>query len=166
MQSAYHNLPTIGGVMQHDGVQFKATDRKYSSDDKRATYSFNIAETYPPEAGVKSWVRTVTLDRVRDRVVVEEDFELERAVPVSLTVMTPRIATVDPAGSIALKLASGDGTTSVLKYDGAAIEPKVETIALTDAGLRMSWGPQVYRILLNSKQPVTSGKWSYEFGHA
>jgi len=166
MQSAYHNLPTIGGVMQHDGVQFKATDRKYSSDDKRATYSFNIAETYPPEAGVKSWVRTVTLDRVRDRVVVEDNFELERAVPVSLTVMTPRIATVDSAGSIALKLASGDGTTSVLKYDGAAIEPKVETIALTDAGLRMSWGPQVYRILLNSKQPVTSGKWSYEFGHA
>jgi hypothetical protein len=29
-------------------------------------------------------------------------------------------------------------------------------------GLRMSWGDQIYRILLNSKQPVVSGKWSYE----
>jgi hypothetical protein len=166
MQSAYHNLPTIGGVMQHDGVQFKATDRKHSSDDKRATYSFNIAETYPPEAGVKSWVRTVTLDRVSDRILVEENFDLERAVPVSLTVMTPRIATVDPIGSITLKLAAGDGTASRLKYDGVAIEPKVETIELTDAGLRMSWGPQVYRILLNSKEPVARGKWTYEFAHA
>ena len=166
MQSAYHNLPTIGGVMQHDGVQFKATDRKHSSDDKRATYSFNIAETYPPEAGVKSWVRTVTLDRVSDRILVEENFDLERAVPVSLTVMSPRIATVDPIGSITLKPAAGDGTASRLKYDGVAIEPKVETIELTDAGLRMSWGPQVYRILLNSKEPVARGKWTYEFAHA
>jgi hypothetical protein len=166
MQSAYHNLPTIGGVMQHEGVKFKATDRKYSSDDKRATYSFNIAEAYPAEAGVKSWVRTVTLDRVRDRITVEENFELERAVLVSLSVMTPRTVNTDVAGAISLKLASGDGSISVLKYDGAAIEPKVETVELADQGLRMSWGPQVYRILLNSKQPVSSGKWSYEFAHA
>jgi hypothetical protein len=80
--------------------------------------------------------------------------------------MTPRIATVDPIGSITLKLAAGDGTASRLKYDGVAIEPKVETIELTDAGLRMSWGPQVYRILLNSKEPVARGKWTYEFAHA
>ena len=166
MQSAYHNLPTIGGVMQHDGVQYKATDRKYSSNDQRATYSFNIAEAYPKEAGVKSWVRTITLDRVKDVITVEEDFELERAVPVSLTVMTPRMATVDPGGSITLKLASGSGADSLLKYDGAQIEPKVETIKLADRGLRMSWGDQIYRILLNSKQPVSSGKWSYEFRHA
>src|ERR1039458_9780307 len=40
MQSAYHNLPTIGGVMQHDGVKFQATDRKFDSNGDRATYSF------------------------------------------------------------------------------------------------------------------------------
>src|SRR5208337_1554777 len=28
MQSAYHNLPTVGGVMQQNGVEFAATDRK------------------------------------------------------------------------------------------------------------------------------------------
>jgi hypothetical protein len=61
MQLAYHNLPTIGGVMQQDGVGFKATDRKYASDEKRATYSFDIASAYPVEAGVKSWIRTVTI---------------------------------------------------------------------------------------------------------
>jgi hypothetical protein len=163
MQSAYHNLPTIGGVMQKDGVEFQATDRKFSTDADRARYSFNIAEAYPKEAGVKSWVRTVTLDRKTDKITVEENFELERAVSVALSVMTPRLVTVDASGSIQLKLASGEGKDSLLKYDAAQIDPKVETIKLDDMGLRMSWGPQIYRILLSSKQPVASGKWSYEF---
>jgi hypothetical protein len=152
--------------MQHDGVKFKATDRKYESDDMRATYSFDIASAYPAEAGVKLWIRTVTLDRVQNRITVEEKFELSRAVPIALTVMTPRVATVEAAGSMLLKLASGEGTVSRLKYDGATLEPTVETKALDDAGLRMSWGSQVYRILLTSKQPVASGKWTYEFARA
>jgi hypothetical protein len=162
MQSAWHNLPTIGDVMQHDGVKFQATDRKFDSDDDHATYSFNIAEAYPREAGVKSWVRTVKLDRKANKITVEENFELERAAPVSLTVMTPRLVTIDPAGSITLKLAKGEGKDALLKYDAGQIEAKVETKALDDMGLRMSWGDQIYRILLNSKQPVVSGKWSYE----
>lgn len=29
MQSAYHNLPTIGGIMQHDGAPYRASDLKY-----------------------------------------------------------------------------------------------------------------------------------------
>lgn len=164
MQSAYHNLPTIGGVMEHAGPPYKATERKYSSNDERATYSFDIASSYSPEAGVKSWIRTVTLDRVRDIIIVNEDFELERAVPVSLTVMTPRIVAFDRSGSMTLKLVTGDGRPCVLKYDAAEIEPKVETIKLIDKGLRDSWGDQIFRILLDSRQPVASGKWTYGFG--
>ena len=164
MASAYHNLPTIGGVEEHAGPQYKATERKYSSNDDRATYSFDIAAAYPAEAGVKSWIRTVTLDRVRDIITVNEDFVLERAVPVSLTVMTPREATVDASGRMTLKLAAGEGRPCTLKYDGAEMEPKVETIKLTDGGLRQSWGNEIYRILLTSKQRVASGKWTYEFG--
>ncbi|HEV2324802.1 MAG TPA: heparinase II/III family protein [Terracidiphilus sp.] len=165
MQSAYHNLPTIGGVMQHNGVQYRATDRKYSSNDDRATYSFNIAQAYPKEAGVTSWVRTVTLDRKLNKVVVEEVFELEKEVPVTLSVITPRQVT-PASGALTLTLASAQGKAAQLKYDAAALSPKVETIQLADAGLRMSWGPRIYRILLNSTQPVSSGKWSYEFAPA
>lgn len=166
MESAYHNLPTIGGVEEHAGPQYKATERHYSTNDERATYSFNIATAYPAEAGVKSWIRTVTLDRVRDIVTVNENFELERAVPVSLTVMTPREATVDASGHMTLKLAKGEGRSCVLKYDGAEMEPKVETIQLTDGGLRQSWGREIYRILLTSQQHVASGNWTYSFSPA
>jgi len=165
MQSAYHNLPTIGGVMQRNGGHFKATDLMHESNDDRAVFSFNIASAYPKEAGVKSWIRTVTLDRKRDKIVVEENFELEHAAAVSLTVMTPRLTTVN-AGSLTLKPASGEGKPCQLKFDATAIEPKVETIKLEDEGMRESWGNEIYRILLNSKQPVASGKWTYEFAHA
>jgi hypothetical protein len=165
MQSAYHNLPTIGGVMQHDGLDFRASDHKYESNEKHAMLSFNLAAAYPKEAGVKIWVRTVTLDRLRNKVVVEESFELERAVPVSLSLMTTRLVTVDAAG-VTMKLASGEGKASLLRYDEAQLGPVVETVTLADARIRHDMGDQVYRILLNSKGAVASGKWSYEFGPA
>jgi Heparinase II/III-like protein len=165
MQSAYHNLPTVGGVMQHNGVEFRATDRKYSTNDQRATVSFNIASAYPKEAGIKSWIRTVTLDRVHSRVIVEEDFELENSAPITLSVMTPRVPTAGGQGQIAMTPASSDGKAALLKFDGAALSPNIEKIALTDPHLRETWGDQIYRILLKS-QPVTSGKWSYEFSAA
>jgi Heparinase II/III-like protein len=165
MQSAYHNLPTIGGVMQHDGAEFKATGHVYSTNDRRATYSFNIAGAYPKEAGVQSWVRTITLDRKLNRVVVEEDFRLDKAVEVSLSIMTPRRVAAG-SGVLTLNLASGEGRASLLSYDAAALAAHVETIKLEDKGLRDSWGPEIYRILLNSKRPVASGKWTYDFSPA
>jgi Heparinase II/III-like protein len=165
LQSAYHNLPTIGGVMQRNGVEFKATDHTYSTNDRSATYSFNIAGAYPKEAGVQRWVRTITLDRKLNRVVVEEDFRLEKAVAVSLSIMTPRRVTAG-SGVLTLNLASGEGRASLLRYDTAALAAHVETIQLEDKSLRDSWGPEIYRIFLNSKRPVASGKWTYHFAPA
>jgi hypothetical protein len=55
MQSAYHNLPTVGAVMQQNGVEYEATDRKYETNDQHATVSFDIAKAYPKEAGIKRW---------------------------------------------------------------------------------------------------------------
>ena len=162
MQSAYHNLPTVGGVMQQNGVEYEATGKKYQTNDQFARVSFDIAAAYPKAAGIRKWIRTVTLDRVGHRVVIEENFDLEQAEPVQLSVMTPRVASVTGPGSIALKLATGEGVPALLTFDGAALAANVEEISLTDAGLRESWGDRIFRIQLKS-QPVTSGKWSYDF---
>jgi hypothetical protein len=162
MQSAYHNLPTVGGVMQQNGVEFEATDRKYETNDQHATVSFDIAKAYPKEAGIKKWVRTVTLDRKLDLVMITEDFDLERAVPVSFSVMTPRLATID-GRSVTMKLAEGNGRVCSLTFDAAQLAPKIEPIPLTDAGLRESWGAQIYRILLNTPSQIQSGTLSYTF---
>ena len=166
MQSAFHNLPTVGGVMQHNGVEYAASERKYSSNDERATVSFDIADAYPKAAGIKSWIRTITLDRKNEKVTVYEDFELERAVPISLSVMTPRVPVADTPGRITMKLAAGAGNPALLTFDGAALTAKVEKIVLTDPHLREDWGNEIYRILLNSNQSVAKGKFSYEFTRA
>ena len=163
MQSVYHNLPTIGGVMQHDGLEFRATDHKYESNDNRATVSFNIASAYPKEAGVKSWVRRVTLDREHNKVTIEEDFELERAVPVSLSLMTTRLATVNAGGTITMK-ALVSGKACLMKFDATQMEPVVEKKDLVDERLRNDLGDSVWRILLKTTEPVAKGKWSYDFG--
>ncbi len=162
MQSAYHNLPTVGGVMQHTGVEYEAANRKYETNEEQAVVSFDIASAYPKEAGIKSWIRTVTLDRVKDRVVVEENFELEHTAEVQLSVMTPRAASLSLPGRMVMELTSAKATPAFLVFDSATLTPDVETIALTDSHLREDWGEQINRILLKS-QPVTQGKWTYEF---
>jgi hypothetical protein len=152
----------VGGVMQQNGVEFEATDRRYETDDQHSVVSFDVAKAYPKEAGIKKWVRTVTLDRKRDIVAVSEEFDLERALPVSFSVMTPRIATTD-GRSVTMKLAEGDGRPCGLMFDASQLAPKIEPIPLTDAGLRESWGSEIYRILLNTRNPVQSGTLSYTF---
>jgi hypothetical protein len=163
MQSAYHNLPTVGGVMQHEGVEFAATDRHYESNDQFAKVSFDIAHAYPKEAGIIKWIRTVTLDRVQHRVTIEEDFELERPEEVQLSIITPYKTASDKSGVISL--ATPTGGTAVLTFPGTDLQPNIETIQLADADLRNSWGAEIYRILLKS-HAVAKGEWIYTFSAA
>jgi hypothetical protein len=166
MQSAWHNLPTIGGVMQRNGADFKATGHRYASDDKKAVVSFDIATAYPKDAGVKSWVRTVTLDRVQHKVTIEEAFELERAVPVSLTAMTQRKGNVDPAGKVTLEPLAEGGKACVLQFDGKQLSAAIETKEITDERVRNDMGAELYRVLLNLKEPAAKGRIAYSFGAA
>lgn len=162
MQSAYHNLPTIGGVMQQDGAEFAAKDRTCEANGRRATVSFDIAAAYPRQAGVKRWLRTVTLDRVAHRVVIEEDFALERPVAVSFSIMTPRVMLGTAGGSPVMPPPEGSsGRVCALTFDAALLEPRIEAIELTDAGLRESWGNRIYRLLLGTRAAVQSGKFTY-----
>ncbi len=164
MQSAFHNLPTVGGVMQLNGEEYEANDKKYETNNQFAKVSFDIAAAYPKEAGIRKWIRTVTLDRVGHRVIIEEDFELERTEEVTLSIITPRKGFSDTAGTEVLDSVVG-GRNAVLSFPGSVLTREIETIQLNDAGLRESWGSQIYRILLKS-QPVARGKWTYEFSAA
>lgn len=162
MQSAFHNLPTIGGVMEHEGLEYQASQIRYESSDERAMLSFNLATAYPKDAGMASWIRTVSLDRKRGTVTIEENFELIRPVPISLSVLTPRTP-IMINGAIRLQSKSAGSPSVLLKYDPTKLSPVVEKIPLTDAGLRSNWGEEIHRILLKSPQSEVTGRWIYEF---
>ncbi|MEQ1404758.1 heparinase II/III family protein [Neorhizobium sp. Rsf11] len=137
MQSAFHNLPTFGGVMQSDGEGFAARDVETSFDEAEARISLDIAGAYPPEAQVHSYRRVVSLLRGRH---VEISDICEGDLPAVLSLMTcfePSVATgvieVPPLGRIELQ---GAGRV------------EVEPIEIEDARLRESWPARIYRLLI------------------
>jgi len=159
MQSAFHNLPTVNGVMQKNGRAFQARDVRYKADAARAVFELDIAGAYPPEAGVASWKRRLVLERDK-RVIVEDAYALKAAVPVEWSFMSWRRPEAAGAGRIELRHpVEGSGARPVLlTYDGRTLTPRIETIEIEDERLRGSWGTRVYRIVLASKTPASSGK--------
>lgn len=161
MQSAFHNLPTINGVMQHEGNAYQASEVKYASDDAHASIAMNLATAYPAEAGAKRWMREVVLDRRTGVVQVEEDFILAKAAPVALSFMTPRTPS-DAHGAVIFHSAKSGVKDVALKYDAAVFRSSVDTIELEDEGMRRSWGPALYRVQLHTVSDVSSGQWRFE----
>jgi hypothetical protein len=184
MQSAYHNLPTINGLMQKDGREFSASDINYRADKNTVFFGLDISRAYPPEAAVKSWRRDIVFERgkevaIRDRYVLKEaKKELE------LSLMSWRRPTLEAEGKIRLDLPEGaktSGDNSIeggteadsppqatkpaggiskkslyINYDKAKFRAAIEPIELEDGQLRASWGKQIYRILLTAKKrPLT-----------
>jgi len=161
MQSAYHNLPTVGGVMQAVGdAKYRATGAKYTSDDAHASIALNLATAYPDEAGIRQWLRTTELDRKAGRIRVHEQFSLAKKVPVVLNFLTPRTPDTTKAGAVRLSAADGAAKDVSLTYDSTALTASFEKIELTDPGLKMTWG-QMYRVQLTSAV-VDAGNWTVE----
>lgn len=164
VQSAYHNLPTIGGVMQSNkSPKYRASDLHYSTDDSHASVSMNLATAYPDEAGIIQWTRTLTLDRVADHIHLNEHFQLKKKVPVQLSFMTPCVPTQKPGGKLTFTPADPSARSVSLSYDATLIVPTIEKIDLTDDWLISRWGKTIYRVLLTSAAPTDSGNWEIEF---
>ncbi len=108
MQSAYHNCPTIDGVMQSAGRQFAASDVRYHADDTAAEFHLNIATAYPAEAHVEHWNRTLRLNRTKDEIELLDEYALSQAAKnIVLTLMTPCIVSVGGPGELSLAMPSG-----------------------------------------------------------
>jgi len=159
MQSAYHNCPTIDGVMQSAGREFAATEVSCRAADRAAELRLNLAKAYPPEAHLAAWNRTLRLDRKANAVEVVDDYGLTQAAKViTLTLMTPCAARVSAPGEITLPMPSG-GPVRV-GFDGGVFHASVEEIPIKDAQLRRSWGERLYRVLLRADAPPVKSKWT------
>jgi hypothetical protein len=155
MQSAFHNCPTIDGVMQSAGRQFRATDVAYHADDNAAEFRLNIASAYPKEANLERWNRTLRLLRGKNEIELVDDFSLKQAArEITLTLMTPCAVAQPSAGVLALA-----NTVKVL-YDPRTFTPAIEEIKLDDARLRSTWGERLFRILLRAANPKTQAVWT------
>ncbi len=78
MQSSWHNLPEIGGKMQHNGAEYKADS--FTFDENRMTASVSYAGAFEKGAGVKvctrEWVLYGDILTVKDHIVCENPTEV------------------------------------------------------------------------------------------
>lgn len=137
MQSAFHNLPTFGGVSQVAGAQFAARNIVVSLGDDASEISMDIAGAYPAEAGVASYRRRARLIK-GDRVEIIDSYQGRR--PAELSLMFAEKPSV--TGGL-ITIASGER----IEVSGAGTA-RVEEIAISDAWLRRSWPERIYRVLL------------------
>jgi hypothetical protein len=156
MQSAFHNLPTINGIMQKNGREYKAAGARYRVTEKSAAFSLDISPAYPEEAKVRSWLRTITLNRGKN-IVIHDQYQLSEATKyLQMTLMSWRKPVLDQTGVIRLENLEEiqDLEPIVVRFDEKKFMANVETIPLKDARIRSSWGKQLYRIVLTAKQKL------------
>ena len=155
MQSNYHNLPMINGVPQQFGSEYKATDVVFNP--KKFSFSANIAKAYPKEACVENWVRSYVLQN--NRLTINDSFRLSEIKQKNqINFLTWGKVDTSIPGRITI---DAKGEKIELSYDKNTFDSSVETIRLDDSRLSNVWGTEIYRISLNAKNAVLSGKYSY-----
>ena len=162
MQSAYHNLPTIDGVMQSPGREFAAKNVRYDADEEHAQLQLDIAGAYPRQANLQSWTRTIRLQRGRGIIVTEEYALKEPAKEITLSLMTPCQVQVQKDGRLLLEAANGAEPAAAVQvlYDSGKLKAVLETIPVEDARLRSVWPAQMTRILLKAEKPALQDTWT------
>ena len=161
MQSAYHSLPTIDGVMQSPGRAFAARRVSYRAGDDYAELQLDIAGAYPKQANLKSWVRGIRLNRGRN-VTITDAYTLSQPVgDITMSLMTPCRVKVDRPGQLLLEDDGGEPLVALrVVYDAATLTPDIEVIDVEDGRLRGVWSEQIRRILLKAKTPALEGTWT------
>lgn len=160
MQSAWHNLPTINGIMQKEGIKYRASNVQYSDHGGDVHLSMNIAGAYPPEAGVRSWVRS--LDFKQDGILLKEQYTLLKYnSPFTLSLITP-MQTIKVEGD-QITLANESGQHLTIRFDPRHFEVKIEDKPLADPSLQHSWGKSLKRILLMDKSAKLKGDYTLSF---
>jgi hypothetical protein len=156
MQSAFHNLPTINGVMQAAGRQYAAHEVSFRSDDAGAEFIADIAAAYPKAAGVQTWVRSILTGSLGQSSDRGGPLCARGRGRIEMSLMTPRPARAAGPGVLALDAGAR------IAVEGVAVpEFRIEEIATTDPRLQSVWGDRIYRVL--AVWPSSPGKGELKF---
>lgn len=155
-RSAYHNVPLINGMEQQQGAAYHAKDVTCSYNDKRATFSLDIAQAYPNAAAVNKWERTVILNR-GENVTVTENYELKKYLrPSQIILVCCEEARETEAGVIAI------GDNHQIQFDDKQLHASIEKMVYDDTIIRKAWkNKNLYRIILTIQSRIPKGSVSY-----
>ncbi|MBT3379815.1 MAG: heparinase [Lentisphaerae bacterium] len=152
MQSAFHSLlPTVDRIQQAPGDTHRATEVTYSADDGFAHLTMELAPAYPKEAGIRSWIRTIALERGKD-VAIHDQVELDRSGrTVELSFLTPSGVAVEKdtltfhARTLPEGRVSGTGHAT---FAPSTLAVSMESVPTgQDSRLATSWGTELQRVI-------------------
>lgn len=154
MQSDYHNLPMINGVSQKFGQQYKA--KNTTCNEKKHTFSTDIAGAYPAAAKVKSWIRSYTLDG--RKLTITDNYALNEVLaPNQINFLTWGKVTFPSAGKVCIEV---KGEKVELDYP-SQFKAELEAIKLDDPRLSNVWGKEIYRITLKTEEKKATGNYKF-----
>ena len=161
MQSAYHNVPTINGVLQHNGRQFMAQDVQYDANEDRATFGLDMVLAYPEEAKVQRWQRSLELNRA-EGLVMTDSFRVEEVSGEFFqTLMTAFTVAQNSPGKVLLQSRTSD-TPLQIQYDAAKFQLEIEEIAITDERLKQTWDHPLIRLKFMATAPQPEDEWTFQ----
>lgn len=162
MRSTYHNVPTVNGYEQLPGRDYKARSVAYMTNEDDARLTIDMAAAYPVEAGIKEWIREITL---------------HRASPVSLTLhdvcelttnrnflqwqfMTCCEVQERRPGELLFQIEDGNSVRMVYPEQLTITKERIET---KDKWMTKIWGECIYRITLSSQLNTNQGSYAFVF---
>ncbi|MCD6322068.1 MAG: heparinase II/III family protein [Clostridiales bacterium] len=157
--SLWHNVPSVNGVKQINGKNYKATNVSFSETPNLSTLTMDIQNAYPLNSGINRWTRSVSMDRIQAKIEISDSFELdELSDSIYLRLMThpkPEIT------GTSVTLTSG-GRKLVIEFSDN-LSPEYETVPLEDQFHKKNWGDNLYRLSFKVKDMVKSGNTHLKF---
>jgi hypothetical protein len=163
MQSGWHCVPAPWGIEQATGSDAAAT-ATFEEDGSTAETRFDLSRVYPLPDGSR-WTRVVRLRRSDPCVVVEDAWLLPSLDPApydgvlihhlvhgEIVVTGPSSAVVHPPAS------SPDQRSLELRWEGDAVEMRIEMWALGDPLLACVWGDHLTRLTVAVAAPRPEGR--------
>jgi hypothetical protein len=153
MQSQYHNTPTINGVQQKAGREYRAEQVAFEEKGGTVKFQLDIAGAYPEEAAVQHWFRTFSLVRGKS-FTVEESYRLDQKLGRNMVnFMTSLVPEKKQDGLVQLK---GEGFSLVLEYNPRKTDLSIEQRDLEDDRLKRNWGESLHRLVFSCRKEKLS----------
>lgn len=164
--SAYHNLPIINGFQQAEGSRYAARNIQYHRKGVISQLSLDIAGAYPQEAGISSWIRSITVSKKRSIAISDTYVAKVPLTQLQQAFMTVCETDLSQPGKIRFLLSENKAVT--LNYNPGLWKVSIEKAGNgipEEQGLKTSWhGKTIYRILLTALKLPASGKTEYTIG--
>lgn len=147
MQSDYHNLPTIHGIMQCPGPGYQATHVETDFSNDQFSILMELTHSYPKEAHLTHYSRQIHLQkndfiRITDRMgfthtttnsIVSNIITYEKPIIDGHTISLAQLGKIELEGDIQ-------------RID-------IEVLPITDPRLQLSWDHDLYRIRIYYNGP-------------